>query len=64
MSTKKSRILCPACQGKGHVLYGANSLLALISVVCIPLLFFERNDPGGYTRIECERCDGLGHVDV
>ena len=48
--------LCPRCKGKGHTPDG------LASLILFPLAFFERNDPGGFTRDRCEQCNGTGFV--
>jgi DnaJ-class molecular chaperone len=48
--------LCPTCEGKGHTPDG------LASLILFPLAFFERNDPNGFTRDPCERCNGTGFV--
>jgi hypothetical protein len=54
--------LCPNCKGKGHVMCGAVAFVSCLTVMMIPLIFFEKNDPNGITRISCGRCDGKGYV--
>lgn len=55
-----TEVVCPNCQGRGHILVGA-SMLSPLSWFLAP---FERNDPDGLTRGECPRCDGEGYVEI
>lgn len=51
-------IICPNCNGKGHVMDGAGSMLALMSVVLAPCILLDKNDPDGFTRRVCPTCNG------
>lgn len=51
---------CPSCQGKGHIMDGLYIMATVLSVVLIPLAFFERNDRRGLTRKVCPSCGGTG----
>lgn len=55
-------IICPNCHGKGHVMDGASALASCLSVVLIPLILFEANEPDGITRTKCDKCRGKGII--
>jgi DnaJ-class molecular chaperone len=57
-------IVCPNCNGKGHVMDGGMATLQAMTIVLIPTLFFERNDRNGTSRCDCSRCDGKGVIKV
>lgn len=54
--------VCRNCDGKGHVLDGAATLVAFMSVLLAPLALLERRNPNGITRQRCEVCDGAGRI--
>lgn len=57
-----TRERCENCNGKGHVMDGSSAFLMTLTVVWIPVLFFDKNDKQGMSRKECEHCDGTGYI--
>jgi DnaJ-class molecular chaperone len=53
-------VICPSCNGKGHVIDAVNVLaLNVFSLLLAPL---ERNDADGLTRKDCCQCHGKGLI--
>ena len=57
---KNDIIICPSCGGKGHVFDG----IALLTIIGIFTALFERNNPDGLTREQCNQCKGRGFIKV
>ncbi len=55
---------CPSCKGTGGTTCVLGAMATILSVVYIPLLYMERNDPYGFTREPCRRCNGTGFIRV
>lgn len=52
-------IKCPDCKGKGHLFDPVSLFVPFISWI---MVFFEINNPHGFTRQTCRTCYGKRYI--
>lgn len=55
-------VICQRCNGKGHIVDPVGTLF--MTVIAIPLLVFEKDNPNGITRKKCPLCEGKKFLDL